>query len=303
MKIHFPIAFCFSGLLLISGCQSVPKHTTSAALNYKAGLLPISIPVQIRYQDEVNLLRLNKLLGEKEGFSNQERSQMFYERGLIYDRMGLAAHSRYDLNQSIIANPNFAPAYNILGLYMLLSRSYEEAFEAFDSSLELDSTMDYTYLHRAVGLYQIERYQLAQSDIEKFYSLDPTDPYRVLWRYIITSKIDPKKAYSTLKNTLRDKDDNRYAWSIVDVIAGRVSENQFLKALANAEYDNQGLAQRLCEAYFYLGQWHKLLGDDNKATYYFKLTTTTNIHDFVEYKYALIELAADQLAIQEQQEE
>jgi len=302
MKIHFPIAFCFTSLLLISGCQSIPKTTTSAALNYKAGMLPISTPVQINYQDEVNLLRLNKLLGEKKGFSNQERSQMFYERGLIYDRMGLAAHSRYDLNQSIISNPDFAPAYNILGLYMLLSRSYEEAFEAFDSSLELDSTMDYTYLHRAVGLYQIERYQLAQNDIEKFYSIDPSDPYRVLWRYIITSKINKNKSLTTLKNTLHDKDDNRYAWSIVDVIAGRTSEKQFLKAIASADYDNKGLAQRLCEAYFYLGQWHKLLGNNNKATYYFKLAMTTNIHDFVEYKYALIELASEKLAMQEQQE-
>jgi len=291
MKIHFPIVFYITGLFFLSGCQSIPKNVSPAVINYEVGLLPISIPVQISYQDEVNLLRLNKLIVEKEGFSNKERAQMFYERGLIYDRMGLAAHSRYDLNQSIIADPNFAPAYNVLGLYMLLSGSYEEAFEAFDSSLELDSKMDYTYLHRAVGLYQIKRYQLAQHDIEQFYLFDTKDPYRVLWRYIINSKIDKSKALTTLKTTTRDNDDNRYAWSIVDVIVGRITEKQFLEAIVNADYDNYGLAQRLCEGYFYLGQWHKISGDINKANYYFKLATTTNIHDFVEFKYALIELA------------
>lgn len=298
MKIHFPIIFCIIPLFLLSGCQSVPKDVTPAALNYNAGMLPLSIPVQISYQDEVNLLRLNKLIAEKEGFSNKERAQMFYERGLIYDRMGLIAHSRYDLNQSIISDSSFAPAYNILGIYMLLSRSYEEAFEAFDSSVELDSQMDYSYLHRAVGLYHIQRYQLAHNDIEKFYSRDTKDPYRVLWRYIINSKIDQTEALTTLKNTSHADDDNLFAWSIIDVIAGRLTEKQFLKAIANADYNNQGLAQRLCEGYFYLGQWHKLLGDNNKANYYFKLAITTNIHDFVEYKYALMELAASQLALQ-----
>ena len=72
-------------------------------------------------------------------------------------------------------------------------------------------------------------------------------------------------------------------------------EKQFFKAISDGVYTNQELAQHLCEAYFYLGYWHKISGNLNKAIYYFKSTTASNIHDFIEYKYALIELASIQL--------
>ena len=61
--------------------------------------------------------------------------------------------------------------------------------------------MQFSYLHRAVGLYQIQRYSLASRDIEKFYALDTNDPYRILWRYIINSKTDPKGALTALQNS------------------------------------------------------------------------------------------------------
>ena len=66
------------------------------------------------------------------------------------------------------------------------------------------------------------------------------------------------------------------------------------------KYSNKEIAERLCEAYFYLGHWHKLAGNLDKAIYYFKLTSTTGIHEFIEYKYALMELASIQKELLEE---
>jgi lipoprotein NlpI len=299
MRFHRSILFVLPVLFTLTACQSLPKaEQDSSTQNNVTNKLPLPIAVQIDYQDEVKLLKINQLLVEQKDLEARQRAVLFYERGVIYDRMGLTAHSRYDFIQALNVDPTFADAYNFLGLYLLLSQSYDEAFDAFDSALELSDDMQYSYLHRAVGLYQIGRYQLAMNDIEKFYSFDKNDPYRVLWRFTINSKVDQLKALQTLKSSTQLSDDHRFAWGIVDVIAGRTTEKDFLENISYGVSTNKELAQRLCEAYFYLAHWHKLSGDLEKAVYYFKLSTATNIHEFIEYKYALIELAAIQRRLQ-----
>ena len=296
MKFYLSTAISLTVLIGLSGCQTTNNEAnTKATVNERA--LPLAAAVQVRYQDEVNLLRIDQLLLNQKELPTEQRARLFYQRALIYDRMGLNGHSRYDLSQTLSLDPSFAPAYNTLGLYYLLIGSFNEALESFDSALELSDNMQYSYLHRAIGLYEIGRYSLASKDIESFYGLDKSDPYRILWRYIINSKVDQTRALNNLKAAQKLNKDKRFAWLIVDVIAGRLNEKDFLHSISYGVTKNEALAQRLCEAYFYLGSWHKIKGNINKAIYYFKLSTATNIHDFIEYKYALIELASIQRMI------
>lgn len=297
MKFYF---FLFPVLLLLTACANQPKEHELATEQASTitSVFPLATAVQIDYQDEVKLLRINQLITEQKPLELQQRARLFYQRGLIYDRMGLTSHSRYDFTQAINADPTFASAYNSLGLYLLLGQSYDEAFEAFDAALELSPEMHFSYLHRAAALYQVQRFDLASEDIEQFYQSDKDDPYRILWRFIINSKINKADALNVLKQESKVVSDNRYAWSIIDVIAGRVTEKNFFAAVSYGVATNKELAQRLCEAYFYLAHWHKLAGNLNKAIYYFRLSTATNIHEFIEYKYSLIELSAIQKMIE-----
>jgi len=300
MKLQLSTLVLLPLSLLLTACQSVPEtRTNNLESNNLTVVLPVATAVQIDYQDEVKLLRLNQLISEHKG-DDREKALLFYERGIIYDRMGLTAHSRYDFTQSINTDPTFPDAYNSFGIYLLLAQSYDEAFDAFDSAIELSNDMQYSYLHRAAGLYQVKRYALASRDINQFYALDKSDPYRVLWRYIIDSKIDASQALAVLENEQVTRGDNRYAWTLVDVIAGRVPEQLFFEQVGRNVKSNKEMAQRLCEAYFYLGYWHKYAGNLEQAIYYFKLATTTNIHEFIEYKYALMALASIQDDLQKQ---
>ena len=300
MKLKLSALTLLPFIVLLTACESVPNNNTRLENNNAPMVvLPIATAVQIDYQDEVKLLRLNQLIAEHKG-DKKQKAILYYERGVIYDRMGLGAHSRYDFNQSINADPSFPDAYSSLGVYLLLGQSFDEAFDAFDAAIELDGKIQYSYLHRAVGLYHVKRYPLASRDINTFYEMDKSDPYRTLWRYIIDSKINPENALITLQAEKAKSDDNRYAWSLIDVIAGRSSEKEFFNTIRSGVESNKEVAQRLCEAYFYLGHFHKLSGNLDKAIYYFKLTTTTNIHEFIEYKYALMELASIQMELQEQ---
>lgn len=304
MKFNLPIAFLLSSITFLTACQTTPSSDTSSkkmpetAKQEVNHSIPLALAVQVRYEDEVTLLRITQILSEKKDLTDNERARLFYERGIIYDRMGLSAHSRYDFTQAINIDPTFAEPYNLLGVYLLLVQEFDEAFDAFDSALELSDDMQYSHLHRAIGLYLAKRYELATRDIEIFYALDKTDPYRVLWRYIINSQLDMAKSLDDLIAVQPLAKDQRFAWGIVDVIAERQTEGQLLENISRGITSNVELAQRLCEAYFYLGHWHKMSGNLKKAVYYFKLSVATNVHDFVEYKYSLMELASIQIMLQ-----
>ena len=50
------------------------------------------------------------------------------------------------------------------------------------------------------------------------------------------------------------------------------------------------MTERLCEAYFYLGKYNQTLGYRGSAANFFKLALSTNVYEFVEHRYAKLEL-------------
>jgi len=303
MQISLKALFLVFSVVTLTACSSFNNENDSytlAATGQGNSVFPIATPIQITYQDEVKLLRLTQLISDKENIDDKQRAVLLYERGLIYDRMGLSAHSRYDFTQSINLDPTLAESYNSLGVYLLMGEAYDEAFDAFDSAIELSENMQYSYLHRAIGLSLVGRLDGAQQDIEHFYDLDKSDPYRVLWRYIINSQVDLATAKQQLNTVQRESEDKRFAWAIVEVINGDLSEKDFFDNIANGIQTNEELAQRLCEAYYYLAHWHMNNNALDKGIYYLKLSAATNVKDFIEYKYSLIDLNNIQKKLQAQ---
>lgn len=299
--------FLAGTFVVLSGCSHFSQTDKSQDNNEQtsAAVLPVAIPVQVAYQDEVKLLRINQMIADKEKVDDEQRAVLYYQRGLIYDRMGLTAHSRYDFSQSINLSPSYPDPYNSLGVYLLMGEAYDEAFDAFDSAIELDANMQFSYLHRAIGLSLVERYQGAHEDIEQFYQLDKTDPYRVLWRYLINFKFDQQLAITQLKQakaTGEIKAQHQFAWKIIDVINEQTSEIEFFANIAEGVESNEQLAQRLCEAYYYIGHWHINNGDMNKGIYFLKLSVASNVKEFIEYKYALVDLSMIQRKLQKQEQ-
>lgn len=301
MKLSFnKLALVLSFVTLTACSSNQNKNYTLDATGVGSAVFPLATAVEVDYQDEIKLLRISQLIADTGKVTEKQRAILLYQRGLIYDRMGLSAHSQYDFTQSIKLDPTLAVSYNSLGVSLLLVGEYDEAFDAFDSAIELSDAIPYSYLHRAIGLYFVTRYEAAHDDIEYFYQLDKNDPYRVLWRYIINSKVDAKLAIEQLNEAQAIPEDRRFAWAIIAVINGKMSEEAFFNNIANGIKTNKELAQRLCEAYYYLAQWHINNDNLNKGIYYFKLSAATNVKDFIEYKYALVGLANIQKQLQQQ---
>ncbi|MCT7940876.1 lipoprotein NlpI [Shewanella holmiensis] len=278
------VAIMAGASLLLSGCAA-----TSGSNDAASGQMVVA-PIMPDYKLEVTLAKLNEILATME-LTDEQRARFHYDRGVIYDSVGLRLLGRIDFHQALKLQPNLADAYNFLGIYYTQEGEFESAYEAFDGVLELAPEYDYAFLNRGIALYYGERYELAVKDMQDFYDRDPSDGYRALWLYLMSSKMNAESALTTLGSQRPKLADQPWPSVLVDYYLGNVSKQQVFSAAKVELRDAKEYAERLCEAYFYLGKRAEQLGQYQDAANYYRLTLATNIYDFVEHRYARIELA------------
>lgn len=235
------------------------------------------------------IARYNQIL-DKAPLKENERAELLYQRGMLYDSVGLAGLAQFDFNQAIQLKPDMAEAYNSIGIHFIQQMEFTQAYEAFDSTLDINPDYEFAFLNRGIALYYGGRPDLAIQDFDAFYSKDVSDPYRALWAYIAESEVDNHKALTNLRALYKKIDKQNWASVLVEFYLGDKSESELLNMLVSGVSSQQQLTDRLCEAYFYLGKYHSARGNKGVAANYFKLALSTNVYEYVEHRYARLEL-------------
>ncbi|WP_188026798.1 lipoprotein NlpI [Tolumonas osonensis] len=270
----------------LAGCSS---HSDVLSKNMQPPSVVLATPLQVTYQNELALARLGQLLATND-LNSDQRAALFYERGMMFDKVGLRTMARIDFSRALREKPDFAEAYNFIGVYLTQQQDFDNAYDAFDSALELAPGYDYVYLNRGIALYYAHRPELAVKDMEVFQQHKPDDPYRALWLFLTSAQLDRNKAMETLVRQYDDHRNDEWGWNIVKVYTGKQDAAEFIRRIADSTNSNRQLAERLCEAYFYLAKLSQLQGNTDAADAYFKLSLANNVFDFIEHRYALLEL-------------
>lgn len=271
-------------LLVLTGCASTSEKTGQQWV-----YPPMAVPLQASVQQEIKIARLTQLL-QRTDLKNEVRAKMLYERGNYYDSVGLRDLARLDFNQSLSLNPAQPDIFNLLGVFFTQVGEFDAAYEAFDSTLELDPENSYAERNRSIALYYGERYELANEEMMKHYSDDPSDPFRALWSYIIQYELAPEQATLDLQARYLERDES-WGWVLVAIMLKDISEEQAFKAILAGTRDNTLLAQRLTETYFYLAKRYHMQGDYANAISLYKLALSFNVYEYVEHRYSFLELA------------
>jgi lipoprotein NlpI len=249
-------------------------------------------------RSEIAISRMSEIL-QSAKLDKAQQAQLYYERGVMYDSVGLSVLARIDFIRALRLKPDMADAYNFVGIHHTLNGDYDSAFEAFDSALELNPKYQYAYLNRGIALQYDDKLDLAIQDFIKFQSLQPNDPYRALWRFFAESEKDLLGAKATLLQSKAGLDQQVWATQIVAFYLGEISEDE-LTAIAAEAADPKQLAEQLCELYFYLGKWQIMQNNPTAAAKSFKLALATNVYEYVEYRHARIELMRLRFSVLEQ---
>ncbi|ADP11209.1 MULTISPECIES: lipoprotein NlpI [Erwinia] len=275
------LRWCFLATALsLAGCSNTDWRKNEV----------LAVPLQPTLQQEVILARMEQILASR-SLTDDERAQLLYERGVLYDSLGLRALARNDFSQALSIRPDMPEVFNYLGIYLTQAGNFDAAYEAFDSVLELDPTYNYARLNRGIALYYGGRFKLAQDDLLAFYQDDPNDPFRSLWLYLTQREMNAEQAKVSLKQRYNKAVKEQWGWNIVEFYLGNISEKTLTERLQADATDNTSLAEHLSETNFYLGKYYLSLGEKDNAEALFKLTVANNVHNFVEHRYALLELA------------
>ena len=243
------------------------------------------------FEQEVMIVRISQVLLVGK-MSNEERASLHFERGVLYDSLGLWALARYDFTQALALQPKMAAVYNYLGLYLLLDEDYDGALEAFNTVFSLDPGYEYTFLNRALDFYYVERYNLAEQDFLAFYQRNKSDPYRVLWLYLNELKFKPAEAQKNLAQRAIGLSNDYWGTYIVQYYLGKLSVQELQnKAQHFAAQTSTQYAEILTETYFYLAKQKLNMGRVDEAETLFKLAVANQVYNFVEYRFAVFELA------------
>lgn len=251
--------------------------------------LIVAEPMQVSYKSEIAIARLSEVILRAE-ITEQQRAQLYYDRGVIYDSVGLSSLARLDFNRALRLDATLVNAYNFIGIHYTQMQEFMQAYDAFDSALDLNPEHEYAYLNRGIALYYGGRPALALNDFNNFHAEQKDDPYRVLWMYISEHEVDIKAADLALKERAKVIDDRTWAKQVINLYAGKISQDEFMRNLPNNVSTNKELTDRLCEAYFYLGKYNQFKGNKSIAANFFKLALSTNVYEFVEHRYARLEL-------------
>lgn len=270
--------------LLASGCTS-SRNSVSGPM----GDLLLAEPEPINARSQMAIARYNHILTQAP-LKEEERAELLFQRGMLYDSVGLSGLAKFDFSQALELKPDMAEAHNSIGIHYIQQMEFIQAYESFDSALEINPDYDFAILNRGIALYYGGRSKLAVSDLKTFYEKDNKDPYRLLWLFIGEQNIDRKQSLANLAVYRKQLDDNNWATSIVDFYLGKIDETEVIANLVYGVTSQKQLNDRLCEAYFYLGKYHSDLNNKVKAANYFKLSLSTNVFEYVEHRYSRIEL-------------
>lgn len=254
------------------------------------------------FEQEVMIVRISQVLLVGK-MSNEERASLHFERGVLYDSLGLWGLARYDFTQALALQPRMAAVYNYLGLYLLLEEDYDGALETFNAVFELDPSYDYTHLNRGLNFYYVGRYNLAEQDFLQFYQADTTDPYRVLWLYLNEQKLKPQEAHKNLVERAKGLSKDFWGTNIVQYYLGHISLEELQQRAGEFAENAQQYAEILTETYFYLAKQKLNVGLVDEAAALFKLAMANQVYNFVEYRFASFELMKLKPAQTEQEKE
>ena len=243
------------------------------------------------FEQEVMIVRISQVLLVGK-MSNEERASLHFERGVLYDSLGLWALARYDFTQALALQPKMAAVYNYLGLYLLLDEDYDGALEAFNTVFSLNPDYEYTFLNRALDFYYVERYNLAEQDFLAFYQRNKSYPYLVLWLYLNELKFKPAEAQKNLAQRAVGLSQDYWGTYIVQYYLGKLSVQELqAKAQQFATKTATQYAEILTETYFYLAKQKLNMGQVDEAETLFKLSVANQVYNFVEYRFAVFELS------------
>jgi lipoprotein NlpI len=215
----------------------------------------------------------------------------FNNRASAFQHMGNYDRAIQDYDQAIRLDPSSALAYNNRGRTQHLKEDYTQAIKDYGEAIDLDPDYPLAFYNRGLARFDQGLYIAAVPDFVRAVQLDPAKPYRVIALYLAKARGgDPDK--EMLKASSSRLNLAQWPGPVVNLYLGQATP----QAVINAAQDPDARLQRerLCEAYFYIGEYLLIEGQNaerkSEAIRMFQAAVATGVTSLFEYVSAKAEL-------------
>jgi len=135
--------------------------------------------------------------------------------------------------------------------------------------------------------FYLGQYGAAARDFQRSLALRPGNAYAALWLFLARQRAGLDGRGELAKNT-RGLRLSAWPGKVVGLFLGKTTAQEVIQATKLP--DSRRQRERESEAFFYIGQYHLLVGDRKRAERFFRRSLLAGITTFVEHAGAETEL-------------
>lgn len=255
----------------------LPQWTPDAAQCAKGGQ-----PTDARIAACTRAITSGELSSENLGITYNNRGNGWVNNG-EYDK----AIADYD--EAIRLNAQRALTYGNRGNAWYRKGDNDRAIADYGEAIRLNPLGAPHYFRRGLTQFWLGRFDASVSDLTESLRLNPSQSYAIIWRYLAQSRSGkPEIAKSEFSAKLGPLDKTKWPAPIIDFLLGKSDPDALLKAAEHPDAESR--RGQVCEAEFYVGEWHLLNLRLKEASDLLSRAEKTCPKTFIEYEAAVAEL-------------
>jgi lipoprotein NlpI len=178
------------------------------------------------------------------------------------------------LSTSIQEKPTVATCSRRGDAYFFLGE-FDKALADYETTVELDPGLGASHWRRGIARFYALKYPAAAKQFEEYHSFDNVDRENGIWRYLSQHRAyGIKKAREGLLKY--EKTDREPFPAVYQLFAGKITPQQIVKQIADADVDDQERDKREFYSHLYIGLNHAVEGRDKQAIEHLRKSTANN---------------------------
>jgi lipoprotein NlpI len=218
---------------------------------------------------------------------NPQLVKVFNDRGVAWSDKKNYDRAIADYTEAIRLNPYLTKVFYDRGNAWSHKKNYDRAIADYTEAIRLKPQYAYAFHNRGLAQFYQARFGLAESDFAQWQKLQPDDAYAAIWLYLARARGGAKDAASQLASNARRLKANGWPTPLVALFTGKSGPKAVQDQAGNVDPEVQ--KNQMCEANFYLGQWHLLKHQKEEARALFRQAQDDCPTSFVEYDGAVAE--------------
>jgi lipoprotein NlpI len=218
---------------------------------------------------------------------NPKFGDAYFNRGHAWGLKGDPDRAIADYDASLRLNPKDPTAHASRAVELMVKGDYPASLIGFDVAIGLDPKSGTALFGRGRARFYSGDFQRAAADMERALRIQP-NLYTALWLYFARKRGNDPDAEVLLEEDSHGNRDGAWPATLVVFVLGRTDMSSVMAASTDRDAKRQ--SEQRCEANFYLGQWHILRGERDRAVALLKDAQAGCARDFLEYEGAVAEL-------------